>query len=82
MESPRERWRKGISHNPKSIKLAKAIFEIDLKYNNDYFCWKLGGDGDNGEQLMYLLDIYFEEENKKIIENSFPYEDLDEYAIR
>lgn len=55
-----ERWGQGIDHNPKSIALFKALEKLDLE-NGDYFCFKSGGDGDNGEHLMYLLDIYFEE---------------------
>lgn len=54
------RWEKGIPHHPKSIQIFKAIEENDFKYGGDYFCFKSGGDGDNGEHLMYLLDIYFE----------------------
>jgi hypothetical protein len=34
---------------------------LDFIFLDDYFCFKSGGDGDNGEQLMYLLDIYFDE---------------------
>ena len=56
-----ERWERGIEHNPSSIELYKAIAEIDFTQNSDYFCFKSGGDGDNGEALMYLLDVYFEE---------------------
>jgi len=58
--SVEERWEKGIPHHPESERLSKAIFDIDFQYNNDYFGWKWGGNGDNGEELMYLLDIYFE----------------------
>lgn len=47
-------------HHLKSIALFKAIATIDYEFNEDYFCWKCGGDGDNGEKLMYALDIYFE----------------------
>ena len=57
------RWEKGMDHHPKSIEIFKAIKDNDLKYGNDYFCWKSGGDGDNGEHLMYLLDIYFEQQD-------------------
>ena len=60
VKTPNERWEQGISHHPKSVELYKAIAEIDLKYNDDYFDFKSGGDGDNGETLMYVLDIYFE----------------------
>jgi hypothetical protein len=54
------RWEKGIPHHPKSLELMRAICEIDMKYCNDHFCWKMGGDGDNGETLMYEMDIFFE----------------------
>lgn len=57
-----ERWKRGIPHHPKSVEIFKAIEENDWKYGGDYFCWKSGGDGDNGEHLMYLLDIHFEKE--------------------
>jgi hypothetical protein len=53
------RWEEGVPHNPRSEALARAIADIDLE-NGDYFCFKFGGDGDNGEELLYLLDIYFE----------------------
>lgn len=55
-----ERWEQGIEHDPRSIALAKAIEKLDFE-NGDFFCFKFGGDGDNGEQLLYLLDIYFDE---------------------
>lgn len=54
------RWEKGIDHHPKSVELFTALSEIDRKFGGDYFCWKSGGDGDNGEHFMYELDIYFE----------------------
>ena len=56
-----ERWEKGIPHNPKSEDLVHKIADLDFE-NGDVFCFKLGGDGDNGEHLMYLLDMIFEEE--------------------
>lgn len=55
-----KRWEEGFDHHPKSIELFQALEKIDLKHGNDYFCWKSGGDGDNGEMLLYELDIYFE----------------------
>lgn len=60
-----KRWEEGIEHHPKSIELYKKIANIDFVFCGDYFCWKSGGDGDNGEALMYLLDIHFEEEDKR-----------------
>ncbi|MDJ0986785.1 MAG: hypothetical protein QNJ26_14680 [Desulfobacterales bacterium] len=59
-----KRWENGIDHHPKSEALMEKIMNVDFVWNDDYFCWKRGGDGDNGESLMYLLDIIFDEEDK------------------
>ena len=61
-----KRWEQGIRHHPKSIEIFKAIMYNDWNYGGDYFCWKYGGDGDNGEHLMYLLDIYFEQKESDL----------------
>lgn len=45
-------------HNPKSKELYNFISDLDFA-NGDFFCFKSGGDGDNGECLMDLLDCYF-----------------------
>ena len=58
-----KRWEEDIPHHPKSKQLYKDIAELDFQYGNDYFCFKSGGDGDNGEHLMYLMDILFEIED-------------------
>lgn len=55
-----DRWSEGTEHHPRSIALMNAIENIDFCLYNDYFCWKTGGDGDNGETLMYQMDAYFE----------------------
>lgn len=55
-----KRWEQGTDHHPKSVEIYNALEEIDFKLGGDYFCFKSGGDGDNGEHLMYELDIYFE----------------------
>lgn len=62
-----ERWEKGVHHDPRSLALYKSISDIDFKDGGDRFCFKSGGDGDNGEHLMYLLDIHFERRDKTII---------------
>lgn len=45
-------------HEPDSKKIYAFISELDFN-NGDIFCFKSGGDGDNGECLMDLLDEYF-----------------------
>lgn len=64
-----DRWKKGIPHHPESLKIMEEISTLDWMFFNNYFCWKMGGDGDNGETLMYMMDIIFElrdaEKNEK-----------------
>jgi len=59
--SVEERWEQGIDHDPRSEAIGEALRRI----NKENF-WPMdldfGGDGDNGETLLYLLDIYFEEQ--------------------
>lgn len=54
-----ERWQNGIEHDARSVAIFNTIRDIDVKYGGNSFDWQRGGDGDNGEQLMYILDIYF-----------------------
>ena len=49
-------------HNEKSKEIYDFISETDFA-NGDAFCFKKGGDGDNGELLMDLLDAYFKKAN-------------------
>ena len=58
-----KRWEQGMLHHPKSIALFKKLEAIDFKFGGDHFCWKSGGDGDNGEHLMYEMDIMFDLED-------------------
>ena len=57
-----KRWEQGTAHHEKSEELYDAIAEIDFKMG-DTFCFKSGGDGDNGEILMYLMDVFFEKQD-------------------
>ncbi len=52
------RWEQCVPHDARSERLAGALAQIDAE-NDDEFDWKFGGDGDNGEALLFLLDIYF-----------------------
>jgi hypothetical protein len=56
----KDRWSEGIDHHPMSERLVEFLLKHDFIDYNDYFCWKMGGDGDNGETLMYQMDAFFE----------------------
>ena len=66
-EKSLDRWGDGIEHHPKSVKLMEFLAELDFKVYGDHFCWKLGGDGDNGEALMFQMDAYFEAEDAGLL---------------
>jgi len=59
-----KRWEDGVDHHPKAEELARIIGDLDYLFADDSFCFKFGGDGDNGETLTYLLDIFFEFKDK------------------
>lgn len=65
-----QRWEEGIPHDPRSENMFHFLKDYDYHYAGDYFCFKQGGDGDNGEHLMYLLDEYFA--NKDIADKTPP----------
>ena len=55
-----DRWSAGLPHHPKAEEFARLIGELDFLFFGDGFCWKFGGDGDNGETLTYILDVIFD----------------------
>lgn len=55
-----KRWENGIDHHPKAEEIFSLIQESDWAFGDDYFCWKQGGDGDNGETLMQALSVLLE----------------------
>lgn len=59
----KNRWEEDIDHHPKSLELMTFMEKHDFNDYGDYFCWKTGGDGDNGETLMYEMDAYFEQKD-------------------
>jgi len=59
-----DRWGDGVDHHPKSVEIIEFLMEHDFNDYGDYFCWKFGGDGDNGETLAFQLDAYFEQKDK------------------
>jgi hypothetical protein len=54
LESPEERWEKGRQHHWESMSIMEFLCA------DDRLDFKMGGDGDNGEELMHVLDVYFE----------------------
>lgn len=56
----KDRWEDGIDHHPMSERLMRFIADHDFADYDDFFCWKMGGDGDNGEALMFQMDAFFE----------------------
>lgn len=62
--TPDERWEAGTPHDPRSEELYKSIAKIDVEINDNFGYWKSGGDGDNGENLMYLLDEHFQRQDE------------------
>ena len=59
-KSPSQRWEDGNDHDPRSEELYKFIADTDFEHCGDSFCFKSGGDGDNGETLMFILDCWFD----------------------
>ncbi len=53
------RWERGIPHHSMSHKLMDHMMAVDSE-NGDHHQLKTGGDGDNGENLMFLMDGFFE----------------------
>lgn len=55
-----DRWGEGVEHHPMSERLMTFMKDHDFIDYDDYFCWKTGGDGDNGENIMFEMDAFFE----------------------
>ena len=55
-----DRWSDGVDHEPESEKLVDLISQMDLQHFGDSLCIKVGGDGDNGETLAYIIDALIE----------------------
>lgn len=54
------RWEDDIPHHPMSERLMEWMMDVDYHAYGDSLCLKTGGDSDNGEHLMYLMDGFFE----------------------
>lgn len=60
IDGDEDRWSKGIDHHPMSEIIVRRLSEIDYMFFDYAMEWQVGGDGDNGETLMYQLDILFD----------------------
>lgn len=60
-----KRWEEGWEHREDAEILARELGDLDWLFADDSFCFKFGGDGDNGETLIYLLDILLELREKE-----------------
>ena len=63
--APEQRWEQGIPHHPKSVEIVRFLIDYDREHCDWYFDWKMGGDGENGEELAYQLDAYFESKEQE-----------------
>lgn len=55
-----DRWGEDVQHHPMSERLMRFIAKHDFNDYDDYGDWNIGGDGDNGETLMFQMDAFFE----------------------
>jgi len=55
-----KRWEQGIEHHRRAIDVFSDIENSDWYFGDDSFGWKSGGDGDNGENLLYSLSVWYE----------------------
>lgn len=58
------RWEEGMDHHPDSIAAIEAMALVDWKLCGLALDISTGGDGDNGETMMYMLDIFYEARDK------------------
>lgn len=58
------RWEEGMSHHPEAKKLLRDMDRIDWAFNNGSADIRTGGDGDYGEQLLFLMSIVLEARDK------------------
>jgi len=60
------RWENGVDHHPESENIIRTLSRLDAAALGCTLDISYGGDGDNGETMMYLLDIMFEARDKGV----------------
>lgn len=58
------RWEEGMDHHPESETVIGAMALVDFKLCGLCLDISTGGDGDNGESMMFMLDIFYEARDK------------------
>lgn len=54
------RWEDGVPHHPVAVAIYRLLERSDWILGHDHFQWKAGGDGDNGEHLMFCLSEHID----------------------
>jgi|APSaa5957512535_1039671.scaffolds.fasta_scaffold471159_2 hypothetical protein len=57
-----KRWEAGAPHHPDAIRILQAMARLDY---HDELDLRFGGDGDNGENLLYLMSEVLDREDRK-----------------
>jgi hypothetical protein len=55
-----DRWSDGVDHEPESEELVRRIADMAFDHFDDALQLRVGGDGDNGETLAYIIDALIE----------------------
>ena len=58
--TPEQRWEQDIPHHKKSLEVNALVDRIQDQEN---YGIKFGGDGDEGEIWLYMLDEFFENQD-------------------
>jgi len=58
--TPEQRWEQGTPHHKKSLEF-KAL--VDKIQDQEDYAIEFGGDGDEGEIWLYMLDEFFENQD-------------------
>lgn len=53
-------------HHPVAEAIYTLLEESDWTLGGDYFCWKSGGEGDNGECLMAVLSEWIRQDSSRL----------------
>lgn len=58
--SAERRYDDNAQPHPDAVSIMKFLADYDYKEMGDSMGWSFGGDGDNGENVLCALSVYFE----------------------